>query len=134
MRISSRSRYGLRAMVELSRVYGEGPITARAISDREGISISYLEHLLARLRQAGLIESVRGPGGGFKLAKMPADISLLSIISALDGPVVLCDCFEESAVKLTCERLDSCLARPLWEALSSKIQEALETTTLAHVT
>ncbi|MFQ5906499.1 MAG: RrF2 family transcriptional regulator [bacterium] len=133
MRISTRSRYGLRAMVELSRAYGKGPVTARAISDSEGISISYLEHLLARLRQAGLVESVRGPGGGFRLAKVPTDISLLSIISALDGPVILCDCFEKSAVKLPCQRLDACAAKSLWEALNDKIQEALETTTLGHV-
>ena len=133
VRISSRSRYGLRAMVELSKTHGKGPVSARTISDREGIPISYLEHLLGKLREAGLIKSVRGPGGGFELARTPGDISLLSIISALDGPVVLCDCFEESSLKLPCNRLDSCLARVLWEKLSDRIEEVLETTTLAQV-
>ncbi len=133
MRASTRSRYGLRAMLELSRAYGSGPITARSIADREGISISYLEHLLAKLREAGLVRSVRGPGGGFELAKDPRDISLLSILNALEGPVVLCNCFEKSSLKAACERLTFCSARVLWGELSEKIEEALETTKLAHV-
>lgn len=133
MRISSRSKYGLRAMVELSKAYGKGPVSARTISDNEGISISYLEHLLAKLRGAGLIRSIRGPGGGFELARAPGDISLLSIISTLDGPVALCDCFEEAALKLPCSKLDSCSTRVLWERLSVGIEEVLETTTLANV-
>ena len=120
-------------MVELSKTYGKGPVSARTISEREGIPISYLEHLLARLRGAGLIKSVRGPGGGFELAMIPGDISLLSIIRALDGPVVLCDCFEESAAKLTCGNPDSCSARVLWERLRVGIEDALEATTLACI-
>jgi Rrf2 family protein len=133
MRVSTRSRYGLRAMIDLSRAYGSGPVTARSISDREGISMSYLEHLLARLREGGLVRSVRGPGGGFELARDPRDISLLSILNALEGPVVLCDCFEKSNLNASCERLDSCSARLLWEELSDKIEEALKTTKLVHV-
>lgn len=134
MRISTRSRYGLRAMLELSREYGKGPLTAKTISAREGISMPYLEHLLAGLRQAGLVRSVRGPGGGFELARHPGDISLLSIIRALDGPIVLCDCFDIAHDKSPCEKLGFCSARNLWEELSSKIEEALEGTKLSGIT
>lgn len=133
MRISTRSRYGLRAMLELCRAYGEGPVTAKAISASEGISVSYLEHLLSSLRQAGLVRSVRGPGGGFELARRPGEISLLSIIRALDGPVVLCDCFSQSPEKSPCGKLDSCSAKAVWEELCEKIEEALEATKLASV-
>jgi Rrf2 family cysteine metabolism transcriptional repressor len=133
MRISTRSRYGLRAMLELCRAYGEGPVTAKSISAREEISMPYLEHLLASLRQAGLVRSVRGPGGGFELATPPDEISLLSIIRALDGPVVLCDCFETSDGKLPCGKLDSCSARALWEELSASIEKALEATKLKTI-
>jgi Rrf2 family protein len=133
MKISTRSRYGLRAMLELSREYGEGPVTARTIASREGMSVPYLEHLLAGLRQAGLVRSVRGPGGGFELAMRPEEISLLSIVKALDGPVVLCDCFEQTNEKLPCDRLDSCSAKALWEELSANIEKALEATKLANI-
>jgi len=133
MRISSKSKYGLRAMVELSKEYGKGPVSAKTISESEGIPISYLEHLLAKLRRAGLIKSVRGPGGGFELAMIPDDISVLSIVRALDGPVLLCDCFEESEVKLTCDNPDSCSIRVLWEKLRVEIEDALEATTLAYI-
>lgn len=133
MRISTRSRYGLRAMLELSRTYGEGPVTAKEISAREGISMSYLEHLLADLRGAGLVRSVRGPGGGFELAMSPDEISLLSIVRALDGPVILCDCFEQAREKVPCGKLESCSARALWEELSERIERALESTKLASM-
>jgi Rrf2 family iron-sulfur cluster assembly transcriptional regulator len=120
-------------MLELCRAYGEGPVTAKAISASEGISMSYLEHLLSGLRQAGLVKSVRGPGGGFELARRPDEISLLSIIRALDGPVVLCDCFREETEKSPCEKLSSCSAKALWEELSERIEEALEATKLASI-
>ena len=120
-------------MLELSRAYGDGPVTAREISTREGISMSYLEHLLADLRQAGLVRSIRGPGGGFELIRRPDEINLLSIIRALDGPVVLCDCFELTHEKLPCDKLESCSARPLWEELSKRIEKALESTKLASI-
>jgi Rrf2 family protein len=120
-------------MLELSRVHGDGALTAKTISSRQGIPVSYLEHLLAKLRDAGLIKSVRGPGGGFKLAKTPSDISLGSIIKALDGPVALCDCLDASVLKPSCTKLDSCLAKTLWKKLTDKIEEVFDTTTLDEV-
>ena len=88
MRISSKGEYGLRALFDLAQRYGEGPIQSHDIHARQGIDENYLNQILILLRKAGLIESVRGPQGGHRLARPPAQISLLEALVALEGPLL----------------------------------------------
>src|ERR1044071_10275970 len=86
MRISSKGEYGLRALFDLAQHYGEGPVQSRDIHERQDIDENYLNQILISLRKAGLIESVRGPQGGHRLARPPAQITLLEVVTAVQGP------------------------------------------------
>ena len=88
MRISSKGEYGLRALFDLAQRYGEGPIQSHDIHQRQGVDENYLNQILIVLRKAGLIESVRGPQGGHRLARPPAQITLLEALVALEGPLL----------------------------------------------
>ncbi|MFO7169688.1 MAG: Rrf2 family transcriptional regulator, partial [Chloroflexota bacterium] len=91
MRISSKGEYGLRAMLDLAQRYGEGPVQSRDIHLRQGVDENYLNQILILLRRAGLIESVRGPQGGHRLARPPTQISVLEALIALEGPLLPSD-------------------------------------------
>lgn len=116
-------------MLELALNYGQGPLTVRAISQRQGVSVAYLEQLLVKLRREGLIASVRGPGGGYILTKPPSETSIGEIIRVLEGPIALADCLLEQP-SAGCERIDNCLSRILWKKLQDKIEEVLNETSL----
>lgn len=88
MRISSKGEYGLRALFDLALRYGMGPIRSREIAERQAIDENYLNQLLIQLRRAGLIQSQRGPQGGHLLARLPAEITLLEALRALEGPII----------------------------------------------
>lgn len=125
MKLSTRGRYAVTAMFDLA-TYGNGdPISAAAISDRQGISLSYLEQLLLKLKRGGLLKTIKGPSGGYRLAKKPAKISIGEIIEAAEGPVALADC-----VTSTCPKSGCCSTRSLWESLSDKVTKVLNSTTL----
>src|SRR5512134_2320432 len=91
MRISSKGEYGLRALIDLAQRYGEGPIQSHEIHLRQGIDENYLNQILILLRRAGLIESLRGPQGGHRLARQPSQIAILDAIIALEGPLLPID-------------------------------------------
>lgn len=129
MRLSTRGQYGVRAMLELALNYGQGPLPVKAISKRQGVSVAYLEQLLTKLRREGLIESVRGPGGGYILSKAPSETSIGEIIWVLEGPIALADCLLYPS-PMECERMDNCLSRLLWKKLQEKIEEVLNETSL----
>lgn len=129
MRLSSRGRYGVRAVSELVAAYGDGPVTVRTIARRQGISSSYLEQLLSLLRKGGIVRSVRGRRGGYLLAAPPEQISLGEVLAALEGPVSLTECVDSSGVR-ACKRSAHCLTRPFWEGLGHRIGKVLEETTL----
>lgn len=88
MRISSKGDYGLRALFDLAQRYGEGPIQSDDIATRQGIPVNYLNQLLITMRRAGLIESMRGPQGGHMLARSPETITLLDVLTTLEGPLL----------------------------------------------
>src|SRR4030065_2254437 len=96
MKISTKIRYGTRAMLELASRYGEGPIELREIAKRENISPKYLEQVIIPLRTAGLVKSVRGSKGGYSLAKPPSEILLKDVIEVLEGPLDLIECLRDS--------------------------------------
>lgn len=128
MRLSTKGRYAVTAMLDLAVHEGKGPITLAEISQCQGISLSYLEQLFARLRREGLVEGVRGPGGGYRLAKPPKDISIADIITAVDEKVdaTLCE------GKENCQDGKRCLTHDLWNSLSEQIFNYLASINLAE--
>ena len=125
MKLSTKGKYGVRAVFEIARHYGKGPISIKEIAERQGISFSYLEQILHKLGKAGLIESVRGPAGGYLLARKPSDLTIGDIVRVLEGPIALSHCLEpgESA---GCYQADDCVARMVWAKVGAKIEEALD--------
>ncbi len=127
MRISTRGRYGLRAMLELARHFGEDPVLTSTVAKEQRLSRKYLHALLTLLRSAGLVRSTRGISGGFVLTRPPAEIRLSEILLALEGPLSLVDCVAD---KRACGEANRCAARLVWQELSGAIEEALSARTL----
>ncbi len=125
MKLSTKGKYGVRAVVEIARHYGQGPITIKEIAERQGISFSYLEQILHRLGKAGLIESVRGPSGGYLLARKPAELTVGDIVRVLEGPIALSHCLEPGE-STECHQTDDCVARMVWAKVGAKLEEALD--------
>jgi Rrf2 family cysteine metabolism transcriptional repressor len=119
MKFTSMFRYGLRALAVLAENYGDSPVSAKDISAKEGISPSFLEQLMAQLRRSGIIEGVRGPGGGFRLRRHPSEILISEVVEALEGPVLVAKCIScdgHPSVE-RCEKYDNCSAVQLLENL-----------------
>jgi len=129
MKISTKGRYGVRAMFELAKNYGSYPVSVKTISQRQEIPLSYLEQILNQLNKAKLVRSVRGPGGGFILTRKPEDIKIIDIILVLEESLSPVFCVDESE-NSQCKRINSCVAYFLWKKLDKKIREVLEGTTL----
>lgn len=125
MKLSTKGKYGVRAVYEVARHFGRGPITIKEISERQGISISYLEQILHKLGKAGLIESVRGPAGGYLLARKPSELTIGDIVRVLEGPIALSHCLEPGESGDCCQT-DDCVARMVWAKVGAKIEEALD--------
>ena len=123
MRISSKGEYGLRALFDLAQRYGEGPIQSHDIHLRQGIDENYLNQILIVLRKAGLIDSVRGPQGGHRLARPPAQISLLEVLTALEGPLLPDEAGRDSVA--SSEPLDRDLVRDVWSGARDTLEEYL---------
>ncbi len=132
MRLSTLGRYALRAMVDLALHQDRGPVQRKDIVARQEISSNYLAHLFGKLKQAGLIESVKGPGGGYTLARSAADISAGDVLRAVEEilePVFCVDANPEA----DCPRLDACVTHLLWAQLGRHIIELLDSVTLAEL-
>lgn len=125
MKLSTKGKYGVRAVFEIARNAGEGPITIKEIAERQGISFSYLEQILNRLGRAGLIESVRGPGGGYLLGKKAVELTIGDVVRALEGPIALSHCLEPG-MSDDCYQADDCVARMVWSKVGAKIEQALD--------
>ena len=130
MKLSTRSRYGTRMMLDLANHYDEGPIQIGDVAKREDISVKYLEQLIIPLKKASLIESVRGPKGGHMLAKPPEEITIGEIVRVLEGGVTLTPCIIDPDV---CEKSNNCLTRGIWEEATQVMVDALNASTLAKV-
>lgn len=127
LRLSTKGQYGVRAMYEIARAVGKQPVTIKKISEEQHVSVAYLEQILNRLRKAGIIKSVRGPGGGYVLANEPGKISIGSILKELEGPVAITSCLDPAE---GCVRADSCVSHLLWKALGDNIERFLDSMTL----
>ncbi len=130
MKISTRGRYGLLAMIVLARRHGCGPISIKKIVQTQGLSHSYLEQILSPLRRAGLVRSVRGPEGGYHLSRSPADISVGDVLRVLEGPLVPVDCVDRETDEQVCERQDACSARPVWVSLRDSLTDVVDSISL----
>jgi Rrf2 family iron-sulfur cluster assembly transcriptional regulator len=128
MRLSTKGRYGVTAMMDLAIHDNAGPVTLADISQCQGISLSYLEQLFAKLRKHGLVEGVRGPGGGYKLSRPADQISIAEIISAVDEKVDVTRCHHDG----NCQDGERCLTHELWVELSDRLYHFLEGITLAQ--
>ncbi len=131
MRISTRGRYALRAMVDLAQHGGDGPVGRHDIAERQEISADYLAQLFMPLQAAELVEGVKGPGGGYRLVRDPAEIRAGDVFRAVEGPVavVYCTlpCPDESPA---CTRVDGCVTHLLWHRVSDAVSEVLDSVTL----
>lgn len=121
MRLTTKGRYAVTAMLDLAIHADKGPVSLADISERQGISISYLEQLFAKLRKNELVSSVRGPGGGYRLSRPASQVFVASIIDAVDEQVDATRCGGEG----TCHEGDMCLTHYLWQDLSSQIHTFL---------
>jgi Rrf2 family protein len=128
MRPSTRARYGLRALLYLAEKEPGSAVSVREIAEQENVSADYLEHLLHAMKGAGLVESVRGATGGFRLAKPAGAIALKDIFKALDEKVEPVWCLEKGEA---CPRSGQCKSRPVWDRLGSLVETFLSDTSLA---
>ena len=131
MRLSTKARYAVRAMIDLSLYSDEGTVTRDEIADRQEISPLYLSHILLRLARAGLIGSAKGPGGGYYLGKDPAGIRVGDIVRAVGEPMELVSCVSNATVR--CQRMDICAAHSLWVRLSDAVNTTMDSVTLAEL-
>jgi Rrf2 family iron-sulfur cluster assembly transcriptional regulator len=129
MKLTTKGRYAVTAMLDLALRYDKGAVTLADIAKRQGISLSYLEQLFAKLRRSGLVDSVRGPGGGYTLAMEPAKISVAEIIVAINENIDATRCGGEK----NCHGDETCLTHQLWEDLSTRIHEFLNGITLGDL-
>lgn len=129
MKLTTRGRYAVTAMLDLALHHEGGAVSLADIAERQRISLSYLEQLFARLRRGGLVDSVRGPGGGYTLAQAPSKISIANIIVAIDENIDATKCRGEE----NCHGDERCLTHQLWSDLSARIYGFLNETTLGDL-
>src|ERR1035437_438260 len=127
MRLTTKGRFAVTAMIDLALRQGTGPVTLAAISQRQQISLSYLEQLFGKLRRNDLVESTRGPGGGYSLGRKPADITVADIITSVDEPIDATHC----AGKENCQGDGGrCMTHELWTALNERMVAFLDSVNL----
>jgi Rrf2 family cysteine metabolism transcriptional repressor len=131
MKLSTKSTYGLRAMVNIAMTKDRRAVSIKDISKREGISSVYLEQLLNKLRRENLVKSVRGPAGGYILSKKPRRITVGDIVKTLEGSITPVDCAQgREGWKTICQHKNTCVAKIVWAKLAKAIDDCLESVTL----
>jgi Rrf2 family cysteine metabolism transcriptional repressor len=131
VRLTAKSEYGVLASIDLACSYGRGPVSAREIAERQSIPPRFLEQLFVSLRRAGIVTAVRGAHGGFALTRDPADITVLDVVEALEGPLQasLCD----SGKEIGCLKSGTCAAAPVWARATKALRDVFATATLASL-
>ncbi len=133
MQLSTKGRYAVMAMTDLARHGESRAVSLAEIAARQEISLSYLEQLFARLRRSGLVSSVRGPGGGYRLASPAGATPIAAIVRAVDEPMRATRCSQHDGGKGCMSRGERCLTHDLWESLGAEIESYLASVTLADV-
>ncbi|WP_448549684.1 Fe-S cluster assembly transcriptional regulator IscR [Thalassotalea fusca] len=129
MKLTSKGRYAVTAMLDVAIHAEQGPVPLADISERQGISLSYLEQLFSKLRKHGLVHSIRGPGGGYRLGRCSAQIAVADVISAVDESINATRC----GGKGDCQSGNQCLTHSLWVDLSHRIEEFLQSISLSEL-
>ena len=129
MRLTTKGRYAVTAMLDLALHQFDGPVALADISSRQGISLSYLEQLFSKLRQQGLVKSIRGPGGGYSLNHSEDQVSIAAIVDAVDESIDTTKCKEKG----DCQNGEKCLTHHLWSDLSKQIHSFLSNITLRNL-
>ena len=135
MKVSTKSRYGVAAMVDIAQQYGAGPVALRSVAERQQVSEHYLEQLMSNLRNAGFVRSIRGAQGGYVLARDPAAITVGDIVRAMEGPIAPVDCLLADGGKNNpyCNKSQDCIRRNIWLKMGESISEALDSISLASL-
>lgn len=132
MKLTTRTRYAVRAMAYLGYRYGKRPVSLKEVAGNEGVTEKYLEQIFYRLNRAGLIKTKRGPGGGYELTKRPSAIKLIDILLAVGEPFAPVFCVVDNKTKV-CPRSKNCPARPYWKKLKRELEAFLKKHTLADI-
>ncbi len=127
MKLSTKGRYAMRAMLDLAQHYGEGLVLLKNVARRQEVSERYLEHLFLTLKAAGVVNSVRGARGGFQLTRPPSEVKLIDIVRACEGKLSVVECVTDPA---SCRRSASCATRDMWMELQMAMDGVLESLTL----
>lgn len=130
MKLSTRSTYGVRAMLALALEYGRGPIMVKEIAERQGLPATYLEQLMTLLRKAGIVNATRGARGGYTLSRPPAEITVAEVIEILEGPLELSEC--PSGVGC-CGKPETCALSDLWSEATQALNDVFQQVTLAKL-
>ena len=135
MKLSTKGRYGVVAMYDLSMNSGQGPVSLKSVAMRQQISEHYLEQLMGKLRKAGLVKSARGAQGGYLLGKKPAEITVGDIIRVMEGPIAPVNCLlsDDPASGAYCPRTDTCVTRGIWQKVGESIAGVLDAITVADL-
>ena len=130
MKLSTRSRYGTRAMLDIALHSEGGPTMLKDIADRQSVSPKYLDHILAALRKAGLIKNIRGKGGGYVLTRPASNITVNDIIKVVEGSIAPVECIDNPAF---CTKTNTCAVIDLWKQLKESMEDVLNSTTLENL-
>jgi len=130
VRLSTKARYAVRAMVELALSYDGEPVKLKTIAEKQDLSIKYLEQVMNPLRVSGFVSTQKGSRGGYRLVKSPDQITLYDLIYAVEGSLAPVDCVDNPE---TCDRVDSCVTRDVWVRVHQVILRELQSTTLAEL-
>lgn len=125
MKLSTKGRYGLRALVDIAEYSEKIPVSISAISQRQSITVRYLEQILPKLKRAGMIRSIRGAQGGYQMAKDPGEISVGDILRALEGDLTMVDCAELKGEENTCNSAKYCVTKSVWKKINDSIQQTV---------
>lgn len=129
MKLSTKGRYGVRAVVELAANYGGAPVSIKTISKRQNLSEYYLEQLFSPLRRANVIRSIRGAQGGYVLCKHPSEITVGDIMTILEGPIEVADCIDG----FKCDSEECCATKSVWEKIKKSIDDVMNSITLQDI-
>jgi len=132
VRFSTRGRYGVQIMVDLAQHAADGPVSLKSVADRQKLSEHYLEQLVPELRKAGLVRSIRGPQGGYELAKRPEQINIGDVIRVLEGPIAPVECVTQSEEDC-CQKTDFCVTREVWVKVRDSINGVVDSISLADL-
>ncbi|HOL22673.1 MAG TPA: Rrf2 family transcriptional regulator [bacterium] len=130
MRFSTRTRYGVRALIDLGLYYKGKPVLVKEIARRQGVSERYLEHIMLSLKKAGFLRSIKGGKGGYEFLREPEEIRLREVVEVLEGTLVPVECVERKEI---CERSKNCVARELWSSIRDEVLKLLDRITLKEL-